>query len=326
MKKSEKAFTLIELLVVIGILSLLMAVLMGSLSGVMESARAAKCLTNMKNLALGCQNYCMSIGSYPYAGSFECLRLPGPATLGMAGQQGYQFEERPGWISWNSGGAYRAYAAQGINNFSKTHLSQPAWHVSTYCQEREVREYCLTNGTLYKMVGGNRSVYRCPCHKKKDKMEPLWSYVMNGRYVYDYHQGAKEIMATGNPSPLPFAIGQQSDKVLLFAEMQYAKIPGLTEPTRSASPSPEFDCVLQVEEDGPSCPDYAQPSPEESIGFNHKASNSTCAHIVFADGHTEKLQWPKKGLTDKQMKDLTYWLCNGYEVTFNGRYYEKYDH
>jgi len=51
----KKAFTLVELLVVVGILGILMAVLLGTFSGAGESARAAKCQANLRNLGMAVQ-------------------------------------------------------------------------------------------------------------------------------------------------------------------------------------------------------------------------------------------------------------------------------
>ena len=47
----KRAFSLVELIVVIGIIGVLAGVLFASFSGGTESARAAKCLSNMRNLA-----------------------------------------------------------------------------------------------------------------------------------------------------------------------------------------------------------------------------------------------------------------------------------
>ena len=55
----KKGFSLVELLVVIGIIGILAGVLMGVFSGGSDSARAARCLSNMKNLANACQTYGM---------------------------------------------------------------------------------------------------------------------------------------------------------------------------------------------------------------------------------------------------------------------------
>ena len=56
----KKAFTLIELLVVIGILAILIGVLISTIANGTEVARAARCLTNMKNLANACNSYAMA--------------------------------------------------------------------------------------------------------------------------------------------------------------------------------------------------------------------------------------------------------------------------
>ena len=70
---------------------------------------------------------------------------------------------------------------------------------------------------------------------------------------------------------------------------------------------------------------------DEIIGFNHpNGKRGLSAHVAFADGHVEKLSIPaapsgsgwtvKLGLND--LKDLTKWLCEGKDVTFNGKRYE----
>ena len=67
----KKAFTLIELIVVVGILAVLIGTLVAALSGGTDAARAARCLTNLKNLATACNSYAMASSCYPLAGSVE---------------------------------------------------------------------------------------------------------------------------------------------------------------------------------------------------------------------------------------------------------------
>ena len=77
----KKAFTLIELIVVVGILVVLVGTLVAALSGGTDAARAARCLTNLKNLATACNSYAMAHQVYPLAGSVETRSLGPPTSL-----------------------------------------------------------------------------------------------------------------------------------------------------------------------------------------------------------------------------------------------------
>lgn len=296
----KKAFSLVELLVVIAIIAILAGVILGTFSGGTESARAAKCLTNMRNLAAACQSYGMAHRYYPTAGSLEVM-APDEETGRM------YYHEHRGWIGWNSHGEF-------IGRKPSPSGSQ-AWHTTAYDDDREARTYVLTNSVLWEYVSCNADVYRCPGHlhlknKNIPKPGPNWSYVMNAYFGWDSQHGPK-IGCSKHYESL-----DRADRRLLFAELQFEEFGCTFSPVFEKS-GEKCDCVLQY--DG--CLGCGE---AEAIGFNHKiGKREYCAHVCFADGHVEKLTYPKDGLSDPQLRELTKWLCTGKDISFNGKQYEK---
>jgi len=299
----KKGFTLIELLVVIGIIGILMGVMLGSMSGATDSARATKCLAHLHTLASACHSFATTSQYYPRAGSWEYRDRV------SAGKSRY--DESAGWISWTSMSAYTRDS--NGTSLATAHKSSLGWFASTYNKNVEQRIYSLTNGAIWKAINGNAANYVCPLHlkyAKQKKVEPVWSYVMNSFFGWDDTKGSRAKLhhATGARS---FTTLKNPDRRLLFAELPFNEDNKTQENSCSFSTAAgiALDPTLQYEEN-------------EVIGFNHKDGKKWYAHVCFADGHTEKLELPK-GAGLAQIRKLTEWLCEGKDVSYNGSSYEE---
>ena len=294
----KKAFTLIELLVVIGILAALFGVLMPVFSGSTESALSARCLANMKSLATSCQTAQMgdADGKFPTAYSQSRTILDSAKN----GKLLKHMMELPGWISW--------YSAFAFDSGPETLEIQDSWNVSTYDPDYRVRDYCLSRGTLWKPAGQNADLYLCPKHRRtvKGVKQIIWSYQM-----------FKDIV---DPTGLGTSFGAAGmDRKLLFAELQFLpNANGVLEYEPITTPCHQYDCTLD-------------PGEKETIGVNHVSGKNLCAHIVFGDGHVEKLVIPSHRsnngvwwieLSHRELEDVTTWLCAGQDITFTGTKFE----
>ena len=317
--RPHRGFTLIELIIVIGIIGVLSSVLIASFSGGTDSARAAKCLNNMRSLAQGVISYGVTTRAKefpPLAGSLALIWFDGG---------GKYYKEQPGWISWLS--MNDEYGTRRSNKQRpKSFISIE--NASAYCQDREKAEFAITNGTLWQAIGGNRECYVCPDHAlaaQKKRATVNWSYVMNSYFGYDASDGSKGYSGSGARSLTDTSV--RRERRLLFAELpiygtgtpidEGGKPSGATYPT---SGDTRNDCVLQFNTSTYSI-NSSRPwkGANESIAFNHKSGKRWCAHVVFADGHTEKLLKPAGGGVNKEQ--LTALLCHGKDIGFDGSDY-----
>ena len=325
----KRAFSLVELLVVIGIIGVLAGVLLVSFSGGVEAARAAKCLTNMRNLAQITIATAARTSSqyYPLAGSRAIV----------AAEEDTVYLEQVGWISWlskNDEYGMHGHGAQHPKNFVSLD------NASAYSTVGDNGDavFAITNGTVWQCANGNREVYTCPEHvlaAQKAGVEVNWSYVMNAYFGYDWSDGQKAVVAR-NVNESDGRVGLNTsrlDRTLLFAELPFNDHEvggGRIETDFSTSPDTANDCVLQYKTGGMDGMTFGKDwsGRGETIAFNHKSGKRWCAHVAFADGHTEKLLLPKEGggLSKEQLTAL---LCGdddrngGQDVSFNGKSYQK---
>jgi len=318
--KMKNGVTLIEMLVVIAIIGILAGVMMVSFSGGTESARAAQCLSNMRSLAQGVLGAASSSGWYPAAGSYGTIGIQGDNTV---------YGEVPGWISWF--GQNDPFATRSSKNKPTSYTALK--NVSAYCEDEARATFALTNGTIWTAVNCERDIYKCPAHVLKAQPKGVtvrWSYVMNARFGYDYSDGSKAVGMMddwGQSGRVRIdGSGYHFDRMLLFAELP---ILGDATPIDEGGRTPSYntgdgqtstDCVLQYKASYNGKTYNSDWSGRaETIAYNHKSGKKFCAHVVFADGHTEKLlKATGSGLSDEQLTAL---LCEGKDVTFNGRQY-----
>lgn len=128
--KKYSAFTLIELLVVVAIIALLISILLPALNDAKKQARESVCMSNMRQLA---------IGWVAYSSDYNGL-LPGSARD----------------VTGNSGDAKERWEGSGRTFDWLGTRGDWAFQIGA------IREYVPRKGTIFKYVGEQAAVYKCP--------------------------------------------------------------------------------------------------------------------------------------------------------------------
>ncbi len=308
---SRKGFSLIEMLVVMGILAILIAALLPMLGGSRDSAMNAKCQNNLRNLAQAVHSWAQSrsdnLGHFPSAGLYR--------TIDIHARKKSYYAHRP-WIS-NKGdvSTLNGHTGSASDLGSVVHFTD---------NENDCRN-AITNGAVWQGIGASFEVYRCPVHaqafEQKFKHQPGWSYMMNQEFGYNAQNGkSMSFYGSSINGSIRVATGttgrrgdgeasRTPDKVLLFAEVQ-----GVDVDYRKGSSS----VSLQAVSGGGDGTDAVLEYTKESMGFNHKLGKFKYGgNVAFADGHVETIVYP----TGMSSKDLTRYLCQGYDVPHDGRAY-----
>ena len=306
--KNKSGFTLLEMLIVVGIIGTLLGMVLFQFTGATESAKAAQCESNLRNLVTAAHSCAQTAanGEFPVAASFWY-------TYVSHKDAGVVYPRRLAWISGrevSSPGDREKVEFDPIpfNEDKKPEMKGSAyWAVTNGC-----------GGAMWKAMHESSSGYLCPIHsaavRKATKNLPGWSYVMNREFGYqDKRRNGTWWGQSLNSMSIRKSDGGEfkpdHSKVLMFAELQGIEIdlagydhvkPNLTARNTKA------DAVLDYEDN-------------ESIGFNHKTDKRKISgHAAFADGHVERIHCPKSGSSLNRLK-LTRALCRGHEVIYNGK-------
>ena len=309
----KSAFTILELLVVIGIIGILMGVIISQFGGATESAKAARCETNMKNLVNAAHACAVEDpdGNFPPASSFSYRQVD------TSSAKLVYHNYRIGWIA----GSERREGPSN-NYVTKNRVAfRPIPFNADYDTQLQALKGGVYNyhtkrtGSMWKAMGANRTAYQCPVHSeaalKINHQRPGWSYVMNKEFGNDddehrFWQNIDSITIAENKNSARTA--RNASKVLMFAELQAVKI---NDAGRVDKNNPYDESRIKA---GGEMADAVLDYEKESIGFNHQIGNQRIAgHVAFADGHVARLTYATTGLS---MMKLTEALCKGHEVSY----------
>ena len=300
----KKAFTLIEMLVVVGIIAVLASIVFVNIRGATDSANATKCMSNMRSLFNAADSIAMDGGYYPLAG--PCVRRSYDETTVDITKATVD-----GWVSRGRSGS-----------------TMPCYGTGNPEEDR----YALANGCggkFLQTLAGNDSVYNCPIfvkdHFVKRKCKPLFSYAMNAGQV----SGSKpsgfgsdseaNYQSFAGVGLVKYGTYSRADKMVMFAELPISQ-------SCSYDPLAKPDTCNAVLQFNMKIGGIQYGNPlwkgrSESIGFVHQDKRKRYyGHVVFTDGHVEKLMQPP---TSSSLKEdaLTAHVCSGDDVAYDEKGY-----
>ena len=310
----KRGFTMIELIIVVGIIGILASITLALAPGFLASGRDTTCKANMRNLANAFQH--AGGNFYPVAGSYQYAYVLLSDDEGMHSKVKYKACSMRGWISWKNTGGY----PKTVNTFDTAPSAQ-----HEYLNGGKTAFDCIEKGTLWKYTDHDFNKYLCPefareydKEYKSGKYGPAWSYAMNAYFKFDATQGKGSSYDYDGRNGRKKVEESRTSKRLLFAEIQGLPKEQTGLPRTFDARDYRCDCTLQYKDCG-----EGWSSKCEIIGFNHEAGGVFHGNVVFCDGHVEEIELPET-VSESNLKDLTQWLCLGYDYALeNGRTYKK---
>lgn len=296
-RSAKYGFTLVEMLVVIAIISIVASTAITAVKGAQRQARATKCQANLHALHKAVLAYYADHESFPPAGAYEFYMQEF-----IAAQLTKKYTEHRGWVNWvrkdsvisrrksdgrlygkggtvsSSKAASYVFVGPGCGQYDYTGSSGKAGARQNVHLSRIYRS--IDEGAIFKYTDKNFSVYCCEEFKNKYP-ESMRSYAMN--YLYGSRRIRRQYDLEDHPGT--------AHRLAMFVEL-------------NATAGTKTGAVGQTAGDKG---DAATPknifyndstwdwdNENENIGEWHRRAGKVYGHVIFADGHLETLQVPRK--------------------------------